>query len=75
MSEPELPPAEENHLIRQAEVPPLDVDGVQAATIGSALFAIATVIMAIGGLMALFSSARVGQTVEAGRELQAEPVR
>lgn len=40
-------PAEENHLIRQAEVPPLDVDGVQAATIGSALFAIATVIMAL----------------------------
>jgi len=36
---------------------------------------IATVIMAIGGLMALFSSARVGQTVEAPRDLQAEPVR
>ncbi len=36
---------------------------------------IATVIMAIGGLLALFSSARAGQTVEASRELQAEPVR
>jgi cytochrome c-type biogenesis protein CcmF len=36
---------------------------------------IATVIMAIGGLMALFSSARAGQTVEASRELQAEPAR
>ncbi|MFT4166780.1 MAG: DUF2530 domain-containing protein [Microlunatus sp.] len=42
MSEPE-----ESHLIRQAEVPPLDVDGAQAATLGSALFAIATVIMAL----------------------------
>lgn len=42
MSEPE-----ESHLIRQAEVPPLDVDGVQAATVGSALFAVATVIMAL----------------------------
>ena len=36
---------------------------------------IATVIMAIGGLMALFSSARAGQAVEASRDLQAEPVR
>ena len=36
---------------------------------------IATVIMAIGGLLALFSSARAGQTVEASRDLQAEPVR
>lgn len=36
---------------------------------------IATVIMAIGGLMALFSSMRVGQAVEAARELQAETVR
>ena len=42
MSEPQ-----ESHLIRQAEVPPLDVDGVQAATIGSILFAIATVLMAL----------------------------
>lgn len=39
--------SEETHLIRQAEVPPLDVDGVQAATIGSALFAVASVIMAL----------------------------
>jgi cytochrome c-type biogenesis protein CcmF len=36
---------------------------------------IATVIMAIGGLMALFSSARAGRTVEASPKLQAEPVR
>jgi cytochrome c-type biogenesis protein CcmF len=36
---------------------------------------IATVIMAVGGLLALFSSVRVGQKVEAARELQAEPAR
>ena len=36
---------------------------------------IATVVMATGGLMALFSSVRVGHTVEAARELQAEAVR
>jgi hypothetical protein len=36
------------HLIRQAEVPPLDVDGVQAATVGTIAFAIATVIMTLG---------------------------
>jgi cytochrome c-type biogenesis protein CcmF len=36
---------------------------------------IATVVMAIGGLMALSASARAGQTVEAGRELQGEPAR
>ncbi len=41
MSEPQ-----ESHLIRQAEVPPLDIDGVQAAIVGSALFAVATAIMA-----------------------------
>ena len=41
MSEPE-----ESRLIRQAEVPPLDIDGVQAAIIGSVLFAVATVVMA-----------------------------
>jgi cytochrome c-type biogenesis protein CcmF len=35
---------------------------------------IATVIMAVGGLMALFSSVRVGQAVEASRDLQAETV-
>lgn len=34
-----------DHLIQQAEVPPLDVDGVQAATVGTVLFAVATVIM------------------------------
>lgn len=39
--------SEESHLIRQAEVPPLDVDGVQAATLGSALFAVATVVLAL----------------------------
>ena len=38
----------EGHLIQQAEVPPLDVDGVQAATVGTVLFAIATVVMALG---------------------------
>ena len=36
------------HLIQQAEVPPLDVDGVQAATAGTVAFAIASVIMAVG---------------------------
>jgi cytochrome c-type biogenesis protein CcmF len=36
---------------------------------------IATLIMATGGLMALLSSARAGQTVEAGQKLQAEPAR
>jgi len=46
VSEPDESPTGESHLIRQAEVPPLDVDGVQAATVGSALFAIATVILA-----------------------------
>jgi cytochrome c-type biogenesis protein CcmF len=36
---------------------------------------IATVIMAIGGLMALFSSVRVGQAAEPARDLQTETVR
>ena len=36
---------------------------------------IATVIMATGGLLALFSSVRVGHRVEAARDLQAETVR
>jgi len=36
---------------------------------------IATVVMAIGGIMALFSSARVGQAMEPARELQTAPVR
>ena len=36
---------------------------------------IATVIMAMGGLVALFSSARVGQATEPARDLQAAPVR
>jgi cytochrome c-type biogenesis protein CcmF len=36
---------------------------------------IATVVMAVGGLLALFSSGRVGRTIEAARDLQAEPVR
>ena len=35
------------HLIQQAEVAPLDVDGVQAATVGTGVFAVATVIMLI----------------------------
>ena len=35
------------HLIQQADVPPLDVDGVQAATVGTGIFALATVIMAV----------------------------
>lgn len=35
----------DHHLIQQAEVPPLDVDGVQAATVGTVIFAVATVIM------------------------------
>ena len=37
----------EHHLITQAEVSPLDVDGVQAALLGTAIFALATVIMAL----------------------------
>jgi hypothetical protein len=41
-------PADGHHLIQQAEVPPLDVDGVQAATVGTALFGLAAVIMALG---------------------------
>lgn len=41
-------PAEEHHLIQQAEVSPLDVDGVQAATLGTVAFALAAVIMLIG---------------------------
>jgi len=41
-------PAEGHHLIQQAEVPPLDVDGVQAASVGTALFGLAAVIMALG---------------------------
>ena len=36
---------------------------------------IATVIMAIGGILALFSSARVGAVAEPARDLQAAPVR
>jgi cytochrome c-type biogenesis protein CcmF len=36
---------------------------------------IATVIMAIGGLMALFSSVRVGRTAETTADLQTEPAR
>ncbi len=36
---------------------------------------IATVVMAVGGLLALLSSGRVGRTIEAARDLQAEPVR
>ena len=48
---PEVPDTSEipgAHLIQQAEVPPLDVDGVQAATVGTVAFAIASVIMAVG---------------------------
>lgn len=40
--------APERHLIEQAEVSPLDVDGVQAAVLGTAIFALASVIMVIG---------------------------
>ena len=40
-------PSESSHLIQQAEVAPLDVDGVQAATVGTGVFAVATVIMLI----------------------------
>lgn len=36
---------------------------------------IATVVMALGGVLAFFSSVKVGRTVEAARELQAEPAR
>ena len=39
--------SEGHHLIQQAEVAPLDVDGVQAATVGTVVFAVATVIMVI----------------------------
>lgn len=42
------PPVEGHHLIQQAEVPALDVDGVQAATVGTTIFAVASVIMVIG---------------------------
>jgi len=48
---PEVPAVaeiHEAHLIQQADVPPLDVDGVQAATVGTVAFAIASVIMAVG---------------------------
>ncbi|HEY5980811.1 MAG TPA: DUF2530 domain-containing protein [Microlunatus sp.] len=45
---PESAVGDEGHLIQQAEVPPLDVDGVQAATVGTVVFAIASVIMAVG---------------------------
>jgi len=48
---PEVTAASEvpgSHLIQQAEVPPLDVDGVQAATAGTVTFAVASVIMAAG---------------------------
>jgi hypothetical protein len=45
---PATPEIHEAHLIQQADVPPLDVDGVQAATVGTAVFAIATAIMAVG---------------------------
>ena len=48
---PEAPATSEipgAHLIQQAEVPPLDVDGVQAATVGTVAFAVASVIMAVG---------------------------
>lgn len=40
--------AEQPHLIQQAEVSPLDVDGVQAAMLGTAIFALAAVIMMLG---------------------------
>ena len=40
-------PTDGHHLIQQAEVAPLDVDGVQAATVGTVIFAVATVIMVI----------------------------
>jgi len=48
---PEVPATSDDpgaHLIQQAEVPPLDVDGVQAATVGTIAFAVASVIMAVG---------------------------
>lgn len=48
---PEVPPVAEihgAHLIQQAEVPPLDIDGVQAATVGTVVYAVATVAMALG---------------------------
>lgn len=38
----------EGRLIQQAEVPPLDVDGVQAASVGIVLFAGATAVLALG---------------------------
>ncbi|MDN5760889.1 MAG: DUF2530 domain-containing protein [Microlunatus sp.] len=46
MNEPATP--SEPHLIQQAEVPPLDVDGVQAATVGTIAFAGAAAIFALG---------------------------
>lgn len=58
MNDPSGPAEDENaaalvihpdghHLIQQAEVAPLDVDGVQAASVGTVIFAVATVIMVI----------------------------
>ena len=38
----------EGHLIQQAEVPPLDVDGVQAATVGTVVFGVASAVFALG---------------------------
>lgn len=45
--EPAPPARQEAHRLEQAGVPPLDVDGVQAATVGTVLFAVATVVMAL----------------------------
>lgn len=60
VSDPTTPPIEpraggtqpvdqhDGHLIQQAEVPPLDVDGVQAAVAGTVVFAVVTAVLAVG---------------------------
>ena len=39
-------PAEEHHLLRQAPVPAVDVDGLNVVTAGTLMFAVAAVILA-----------------------------
>jgi uncharacterized protein DUF2530 len=41
-------PAEHHHFLVQAPVPPLDVDGLAVVTIGTVIFALTSVVMAIG---------------------------
>ena len=41
-------PAEHHHFWVQAPVPPLDVDGFAVVTVGTVIFALASVVLAIG---------------------------